>query len=194
MVRKKIRNVNKVTNVTSFSGKLKMKKEKLYKGRLFEVNAYNMQVEHRKVRREVIEHPGAAAMLAFDEKGKVLLVKQHRFPHGYILEIPAGTLEKGEKPIDCAYREIIEETGYKAKKMTKLVSYFPSVGYNKEEIHIFVASGTKKEFDLKLDNDEFITVVKMDIKKLIGMIKAGKIIDSKTICAVMIYAGKKKLL
>ena len=171
-----------------------MKKEKLYKGRLFEVNAYNMQVEHRKVRREVIEHPGAAAMLAFDEKGKVLLVKQHRFPHGYILEIPAGTLEKGEKPIDCAYREIIEETGYEAKKMTKLISYFPSVGYNKEEIHIFVASGTKKKFELKLDNDEFITVVKMDIKKLIGMIKSGKIIDSKTICAVMVYAAKKKLL
>ena len=121
-------------------------------------------------------------------------MKQHRFPHGYILEIPAGTLEKGEKPIDCAYREIIEETGYRAKKMTKLVSYFPSVGYNKEEIHVFVASETKKEFDLKLDNDEFITVVKMNIKKLIGMIKAGKIIDSKTICAVMIYAAKKKLL
>jgi len=171
-----------------------VKKEKLYKGKLFELNAYYMQVEHRKVRREVIEHPGAAAMLAFDEKGKVLLVKQHRFPHGYILEIPAGTLEKGEKPIDCAYREIIEETGYEAKKMTKLISYFPSVGYNKEEINIFVASGTKKKFELKLDNDEFITVVKMDIKKLIGMIKSGKIIDSKTICAVMIYAAKKKLL
>ena len=171
-----------------------MKKEKLFKGKLFEINAYHMQVENRKVRREIIEHPGAAAMLAFDEKGKVLLVKQHRFPHGYILEIPAGTLEKGEKPIDCAYREIIEETGYEAKKMTKLVSYFPSVGYNKEEINIFVASGTKKKFDLKLDNDEFITVVKMDIKKLVGMIKSGKIIDSKTICAVMIYAAKKKLL
>ena len=171
-----------------------MNKEKLYKGKLFEINAYYMKVEHREVRREVIEHPGAAAMLAFDEKGKVLLVKQHRFPHGYILEIPAGTLEKKEKPIDCAYREIIEETGYEAKKMTKLISYFPSVGYNKEEIHIFVASGTKKKFELKLDNDEFITVVKMDIKKLIGMIKSGKIIDSKTICAVMIYAAKKKLL
>jgi len=171
-----------------------VKKEKLYKGKLFDLNAYYMQVEHRKVRREIIEHPGAAAMLAFDEKGKVLLVKQHRFPHGYILEIPAGTLEKREKPIDCAYREIIEETGYEAKKMTKLISYFPSVGYNKEEIHIFVASGSKKKFDLKLDNDEFITVVKIDIKKLIGMIKSGKIIDSKTICAVMIYAAKKKLL
>ena len=174
--------------------KVNVKKEKLYKGKLFELNAYYMQVEHRKVRREVIEHPGAAAMLAFDEKGKVLLVKQHRFPHGYILEIPAGTLEKGEKPIDCAYREIIEETGYEAKKMTKLISYFPSVGYNKEEITIFVASGTKKKFELKLDNDEFITVVKIDIKKLIGMIKSGKIIDSKTICAVMVYAAKKKLL
>jgi len=171
-----------------------VKKEKLYKGKLFDLNAYYMQVEHRRVRREIIEHPGAAAMLAFDEKGKVLLVKQHRFPHGYILEIPAGTLEKREKPIDCAYREIIEETGYEAKKMTKLISYFPSVGYNKEEIHIFVASGSKKKFDLKLDNDEFITVVKIDIKKLIGMIKSGKIIDSKTICAVMIYAAKKKLL
>ena len=74
MVGKKIGNINKVTDITSFSGKLKMKKEKLYKGKLFELNAYYMQVEHRKVRREIIEHPGAAAMLAFDEKGKVLLV------------------------------------------------------------------------------------------------------------------------
>ena len=169
-------------------------KKRVYDGKPVSIDVYNLTIEGRKVRREIIQHPGAAAILAFDEKGKVILVKQHRFPHGYILEIPAGTLEKGEKPIDCAYREIIEETGYKAKKMTKLVSYFPSVGYNREEITVFVASGTKKEFDLKLDNDEFITVVKMDIKKLIGMIKAGKIIDSKTICAVMIYAAKKKLL
>ncbi len=171
-----------------------MKKEKLYHGRTFDLNAYYLKIEHRNVKREIIEHPGAAAILAFDEKGKVILVNQHRFPHGYVLEIPAGTLEKGEEPIECAYREIIEETGYSAKKMTKLISYFPSIGYNKEEIHIFVASGTKKKFELDLDNDEFITVVKMDIKKLISMIKNGKIIDSKTICAVMIYAAKKKLL
>ena len=171
-----------------------MKKKKIYDGKIIGLDVYNLTIEKRKVRREMIKHPGAAAILAFDEKGRIILVRQHRFPHGYILEIPAGTLEKGEKPIDCAYREIIEETGYKAKKMTKLLSYFPSVGYNKEEIHIFVASGTKKEFDLKLDNDEFITVVKMDIKKLIRMIKTGKIIDSKTICGVMIYAAKKKLL
>jgi ADP-ribose pyrophosphatase len=171
-----------------------MKKKKIYEGKILGLSVYNGKIEGRKVKREIIEHRGASAMLAFDEENKVILVKQHRFPHGYVLEIPAGTLEKREKPIKCAFRELEEETGYRAKKMTKLVSYFPSVGYNQEEIHIFVASGTKKEFDLKLDNDEFITVVKMDIKKLIGMIKVGKIIDSKTICAIMIYAAKKKLL
>ena len=170
-----------------------MKKKKIYDGKIIGLDVYNLTVEGRKVRREMIKHPGAAAILAFDENGIVILVKQHRFPHGYILEIPAGTLEKREKPISCAYREIIEETGYEAKKMTKLISYFPTVGYNKEEIHIFVASDLKKKFELELDNDEFITVAKMDIKKLIGMIKTGKIIDSKTICAVMVYAEKKKL-
>ena len=75
-----------------------------------------------------------------------------------------------------------------------MISYFPSVGYNKEEIHIFVASGLKKKFELKLDNDEFITVKKMELSRLIKMIKSGKIIDSKTICAVMVYAAKKKIL
>ena len=171
-----------------------MKKKKIYDGKIIDLDVYNLTVEGRKVRREIIQHPGAAAILAFDENGKVILVKQHRFPHGYILEIPAGTLEKREKPINCAYREIIEETGYEAKKMTKLISYFPSVGYNKEEIHIFVASGLKKKFELKLDNDEFITVKKMELSRLIKMIKSGKIIDSKTICAVMVYAAKKKIL
>jgi len=171
-----------------------MKKKTVYKGKPFIIDVYNLTVEGRKVRREIIQHPGASAILAFDENDKVILVKQHRFPHGYILEIPAGTLEKRDNPINCAYREIIEETGYEAKKMIGLISYFPSVGYNKEEIHIFVASGLKKKFELELDNDEFITVVKMDIKKLIGMIKTGKIIDSKTICAVMVYAAKKNML
>jgi len=171
-----------------------MRKKRVYAGKPDCIAVFILTEEGRKVRREIIQHPGAAAILAFDENDKVILVKQHRFPHGYILEIPAGTLEKREKPINCAYREIIEETGYEAKKMTGLISYFPSVGYNKEEIHIFVASGLTKKFELELDNDEFITVVKMDMKKLIGMIKTGKIIDSKTICAIMVYAARKKLL
>ncbi|WP_182134003.1 NUDIX hydrolase [Nitrosopumilus sp. b1] len=169
-------------------------KKKIFQGKVLGLSLYDLKIEGRKVRREIIEHRGAAAMLAFDEENKVILVKQHRYPHGYILEIPAGTLEKGEKPEKCAYRELIEETGYKAKKMVHLLSYYPSVGYNSEVIHCFVAKDLKKVGDLEPDNDEFISVVKMDLKKLITMIKKGKIIDSKTICAVLTYAAKKKLL
>ena len=170
-----------------------MIKKRIYDGKIVQLDTYNLTIEGRKVRREIIKHPGAAAILAFDEKGKVILVRQHRFPLGYILEIPAGTLEKGESPKRCALREIQEETGYKAKKMTHLITYYPSVGYNTEEIHCFVASGLT-EVKKKLDTDEFITVKKMELPRLIKMIKSGKIIDSKTICAVMVYAAKKKIL
>ena len=170
-----------------------MIKKRIYDGKIVQLDIYNLTIEGRKVSREIIKHPGAAAILAFDEKGKIILVRQHRFPHGYILEIPAGTLEKGESPRHCAIREIQEETGYKAKAMKHLITYYPSVGYNTEAIHCFVASGLTP-VKMKLDTDEFITVKKMELPKLLKMIKAGKIIDSKTICAVMVYAAKKKLL
>jgi len=77
--------------------------------------------------------------------------------------------------------------------MTPLITYYPSIGYNTEIIHCFVASGLKKIADLNLDEDEILSVVKMDLKKVIRMIKTGKIQDSKTICAVMTYAAKNKL-
>lgn len=170
-----------------------MRKKKIYEGKILGLSVYDGKIEGRKVKREMIEHRGAAAMLAFDEEKNVILVKQHRFPHGYVLEIPAGTLEKREEPIKCAFRELEEETGYRAKKMTPLLTYYPSIGYNTEVIHCFVASGLKKIADLKLDDDEILSVVKMDLKKLLKLIKTGKIQDSKTICAVLTYAAKKKL-
>ena len=170
-----------------------MKKKKIYEGKILGLSIYDLVIEGRKVKREMIEHRGAAAMLAFDENNKVILVKQHRFPHGYVIEIPAGTLEKRENPMKCAFRELEEETGYRAKKMTPLITYYPSIGYNTEAIHCFVASGLKKIADLKLDEDEILSVVKIDLEKVILMIKNGKIQDSKTICAVLTYAAKKKL-
>lgn len=168
-----------------------MKKKKIYDGKILGLSVYEGKIEGRKVKREMIEHRGAAAMLAFDEDGKVILVKQHRFPHGYVLEIPAGTLEKREDPEECAFRELEEETGYRAKKMTHMITYYPSIGYNTEAIHCYLASGLKKLTDLKLDEDEILSVVKIDLKKLLRMIKSGEIQDSKTICAVLVYAAKK---
>lgn len=170
-----------------------MKKKKIFEGKILGLSVYDGIIEGRKVKREMIEHRGAAAMLAFDENNKVILVKQHRYPHGYVLEIPAGTLEKNEDPIKCAFRELEEETGYRAKKMTPLISFYPSIGYNTEVIHCYLASGLKKIADLKLDADEILSVEKMELSKLIKMIKNGKIQDSKTICAIMTYAYKKKI-
>ncbi len=165
-------------------------KKKIFKGKVLSLSLYTLSVNRRKVTREVIEHRGAAAVLAI-EKDKVLLVKQHRFPHGFVLEIPAGTLERGETPRQCAFRELGEETGYEAQKMTPLVRYYPSIGYNTEVISCFLASGIKKNSILELDEDEIISVVQIDLKKVVKMILSGKIIDSKTICAVLTYMMKK---
>jgi ADP-ribose pyrophosphatase len=167
-------------------------RKKIFTGRVLSLSVHKISLGGRKVTREVIEHPGAAAMLAI-ENGKLLLVRQHRFPHGFVLEIPAGTLKKNETPRKCAFRELKEETGYEAKKMTPLVKYYPSIGYNTEIIHCFVASGIKKVSGLELDDDEIISVVKIDFSKVLKMVLSGKIADSKTICAVLTYAMKKKI-
>src|SRR3970282_2949717 len=105
-----------------------MKKKKIYEGKILGLSVYDLVIEGRKIKREMIEHRGAAAMLALDENNKVILVKQHRFPHGYVIEIPAGTLEKREDPKKCAFRELEEETGYIAKKTTPFITYEPSLG------------------------------------------------------------------
>jgi len=165
-------------------------KKKIFKGKVLSLSLYTLSVNRRKVTREVIEHRGASAILAI-ENNKVLLVKQHRFPHGYVLEIPAGTLEKGENPRHCAFRELREETGYEAKKMIPLVKFYPSIGYNTEVINCFLASGIKKNHKLDLDEDEIISVVKINLSKVLKMILSGQIIDSKTICAVLTYMIKK---
>ncbi len=168
--------------------------KKIFKGKILSLSIYDGIIEKRSVRREIIQHRGAAAILAI-ENGKIVLVKQHRFPHGYVLEIPAGTMNKGEKdPKKCAFRELKEETGYEAKKMIPLIKYYPSIGYNTELIHCYVAAGLKKSSDLKLDDDEILSVVKIDFKKVLRMILAGKITDSKTICAVLTYTIRKKML
>jgi len=170
-----------------------MKKTKIYSGKILNFSIYETTIKKRKIKREIIEHRGAAAILAFDENDKVILVKQNRFPHGNVLEIPAGTLEKNESPKTCALREIQEETGYKAKNMTPLIKFYPSIGYNTEIIYCYVATGVKKIGELKLDDDEIISVKKIDMQKLLKMIKTGKIIDSKTICTILTYAAKNNI-
>lgn len=174
-----------------------MKKKNIYDGHIINVRVYEglLPGHKKKTRREIVEHRGAAAILAFAPDGKVILVKQDRFPRGSTLEIPAGTLEAGEEPLACAKRELEEETGYVAKKMSHIVSFYPSIGYSTEIIHCYVATKTVlAQNGQNLDEDEYITVQKMSWKKLLSMVKTGKIQDSKTICAVLSFAAKKRLL
>jgi len=171
----------------------KPNKKKVYDGKNISVNIHNVSFRKKKFKREIIEQKSASAVLAFDGKGNVLLVKQHRFPHGFVFEIPAGTLDKNEKPRVGAIREFIEETGYKPKKLKHLIDYYPVIGYNTQKIHCYVAQDIEKVSEMKLEYDEFLTLVKINFKKLLKMIMSGKIVDSKTICAALTYANSKKV-
>lgn len=169
-----------------------MKRTKIYEGKILGLSVYDGKIQGRTVRREIIEHRGAAAMLAL-EGDRLIMVEQDRFPHGSVLEIPAGTLERGEDPEACAFRELQEETGYTARRMTHLLTFYPSIGYNTEAIHCYVASGLKKTSELRLDADEILSVKKIGLRRVMQMIRSGRIKDAKTICAVMTYASKKKI-
>ena len=162
----------------------------MYDGNAFNVNIHNLKIEGKKVKREIIEQFNAGVILAFDGND-VILIKQNHFPQGKLLEIPGGKIEKGENPKQCAVREFEEETGYQAKKVKHLLTMDPNVGYSTLSIHCFVASEVKKIKKLKPNNEnEFIEVIRMNFKKLLKMIKTGKIIDAKTICAALVYESK----
>ena len=133
--------------------------------------------------REFMVHPGAVGVLAFDEAGKVILVKQYRYPVGqFTLEVPAGKLDKGEDPLKCVNRELEEETGYRAKRVKKLVSYWPTAAFSTEVIHLYVATGLTMA-QAHPDEDEFIELVKVWPKQLEQWMRSGKIQDSKTLIA-----------
>lgn len=169
-----------------------MVRKRIYRGRILGLSVHRVREAGRLVVREVVEHPGAAAVLAFDEKGRVVMVRQHRFPHGRILEIPAGTLEKGEDPRACARRELLEETGYSAGRLSHLVTFYPSAGYNTEEIHCYLAQSARPAGAPSPDPDEIISVEKIELSRLLRMIRAGRIRDSKTICAALAYSAWRR--
>ena len=170
-----------------------MRKNKLYQGKNFSVSRYNLQVEGKKIKQEIIEQKNAAAILALENE-QVILVKQFRYPLGYILELPAGIVQNRETAKQCAVRELEEETGYKAKNVKHLMKMYPTLGYNLQFIDCFVSTDIKNTGKLKLDDEEFLTVTKISFKKLLAMIKNGKIVESRTICAVLAYAFKKNII
>lgn len=162
--------------------------ETIYKGKVFILEKDIITLpDGRETVRETIRHGGAAAMIPIDNEGKIIFVRQYRHSaRKEVLEIPAGTIENGEDPYDCAVREIQEETSYKAGKMTFLLKMYSAIGFCSEVIHIYIAENLEKG-KFNMDDDEFITTERYTLDESINLIHKGEICDSKTITAIFAY-------
>lgn len=141
--------------------------------------------------REIIEHAGAVAIVALDSEGQVVLVKQYRHPvQKILLEIPAGTLENDEAPLDCARRELEEETGLTASHWDKILTYYSTPGFTNECLHIFMARGLTAG-TAKTDQDEFIETVRVPLSEAYQQIFTGQIADGKSIIGIQ-YAYSQR--
>jgi ADP-ribose pyrophosphatase len=133
-----------------------------------------------EIKRSVVRHNGSAVMMAVDEKKRVLLVKQYRLPaERYLWELPAGRIDPGETPLQAAKRELIEETGYKARKWTKMMSFWASPGYVQERMTIFLAQDLK-EGEAKPMEDERIETGWFTRRQIAELVDRQSIQDAKT--------------
>lgn len=138
-----------------------------------------------EVTREVIKHPGGVCVVPLTENNEVIMVKQFRYPTGKILtEIPAGKLEWQEDHFACGKRELKEETGCTAEKYDYLGCLLPTPAYDTEVIHMYLARGLTRA-EQKLDEDEFLDVMKIPFDKAVEMVMDGEITDAKTQLALL---------
>ena len=169
--------------------------ERLYTGKIV-----NLVVDHVRYNsgnesvREVIEHPGGAVVLAVFENSDILLVRQFRYPiGGEVIELPAGKLDAKEDPQHCAERELREETGYTARRWTKLTTMMTTPGFCNERLHIFMAQ------DLSLspqgqsleEGEQTIKLLRVPFVESVAMVERGEIVDGKSIAGIFI--GERRL-
>jgi ADP-ribose pyrophosphatase len=164
--------------------------ESVYRGDYLKVRMDTVALPNGEVaNREIVEHPGAIAVVPVDADGQVVLVRQYRYPIGEItLEIPAGKLEWGESPEVCTQREMAEEVGLKAAKLERLTEIVPAPGYSNERLVLFKATGLEA-VEHASDPDEFLEVVRMPLKEALKLVKKGEITDAKTIIGLNWVAG-----
>lgn len=160
--------------------------EEIYNGKIVHLYRDQVRLPNGKIAtREVMRHPGAAAVVPLTEDGNVILVRQYRYPFAQVmLEIPAGKLDPGEDPLVCARRELTEETGYEADEFVSLGVFYPSVAVMDEQIHLYLARGLTFRA-ANPDADEFLNVEQRPLKELIDLILQGNVPDGKTQSAVL---------
>jgi ADP-ribose pyrophosphatase len=169
----------------------------LYAGKIITLNRDTVRLPDGTITEmDIARHSGASAVVPFlsgpmGDEPQILLIRQYRFAAGgYIYEIPAGRLDPGESPRDCAARELKEETGCTASHLEPLTTILTTPGFTDEVIHIFMATGlTHGQHDREAD--EFVELVIMRLSEGLERISAGEITDSKTVLSLLFAAGFK---
>tara|TARA_Y100000590_G_scaffold39312_1_gene42085 strand:+ start:10900 stop:11433 length:534 start_codon:yes stop_codon:yes gene_type:complete len=164
----------------------KISSEQKFSGRL--IDLYLDQVElpnGETTTREWIDHPGAVCLIPILPDGKICLIRQFRYGLGEeFIEIPAGKLDAGEAPLNCAYRELEEETGYRTNKLTFLTNIYPAIGFSNEKMWMYLAEDLVVSTN-NLDKDEFLELLPTPLDKALEWVWSGKITDVKTIIGIL---------
>lgn len=160
--------------------------EQIYNGKIIDVTRERVLLENKsEAYREVVHHSGGVCILPINDKGEVLFVRQFRYPFKEVLlEIPAGKRENGEDPKECGLRELKEEVGAEAKNITYLGKLYPTVAYDTEVIYMYMAQDLSFG-EQKLDEDEFLDIVKIPLDKAYKMVLNDEIPDAKTQIAIL---------
>jgi ADP-ribose pyrophosphatase len=164
--------------------------EIVFRGRVIEVAVDTVSEGQISYKREVVHHPGSAVIVPVFDDGTIGLVRQYRHPAvRYLLELPAGTLGRGEVPEEGAARELEEELGLVCSRLEKLSEFFVSPGFLEEKMWIYLATQLT-ETQQRLEDDELIEVVRLPLSQALNMITTGEIEDAKTIIGLMLAAPR----
>lgn len=158
----------------------------IYQGKIINLRHDKVKLpDDRETIREIVEHPGAVAILALTEKKEIVMIRQFRKPADEVLwELPAGTLEEGEDLVSCARRELEEEAGYYPRKIKKLITFFSTPGFCNEKLTLFLAEDLEKK-NKNEDADEFIEVELIKQDEALRLVKENVIKDAKTIIGIL---------
>jgi ADP-ribose pyrophosphatase len=158
----------------------------VFSGRMINVRVDTVLLpDGKQASREVVDHPGAVVVLPLTENQEVIMVRQFRYPVGEILwELPAGKRDGDEEPLNCARRELEEETGYQAREWRELFAFYTTPGFTNELLHLILARGLKVG-DAHPDSEEFIEVIAIPLSDARRMIRRGEIRDAKTIIGIL---------
>ncbi|HLL72823.1 MAG TPA: NUDIX hydrolase [Pyrinomonadaceae bacterium] len=164
--------------------------EDVYRGRIFTVTLDTVREDGREHKREVVRHPGSAAIVALHDDNTFSLVRQYRHPTvKYLLEIPAGSRGEFEPPEECAARELEEELGLVAESWEKLSEFFVSPGFCGEKMWVYLATDLT-ETKASPEDDENLEIVRLSVARALEMIEAGEIEDAKTIIGLTLAAAR----